>query len=123
MNVNNSNWISVHYPLVFGDQLPPERRMVQVWCASSAIPWVGYLRYAAGCLDSPFFVVPHGNDEKPVDVIAWCDCLNLQTPPGIVDNVTLAGRGFSARIHNREDVAEQQREWKAGRGEDFGEGK
>jgi hypothetical protein len=88
-----SEWITVHYPISLEDQLPPERKCVLVWCQSSHIPWVGYLRYAAGCYDSPFFVVPHGNDCRAVDVIAWCDCLRQDAPPGFV---AMPVRGFPA---------------------------
>jgi len=91
-----AEWVRVHYPIRVGDSLPPERRPVLVWCASSHIPWVGYLRYAAGCLDSPFFVVPHGNDKRPVDVVAWCDCLPDAPPDGCAG--FMAARGFPARV-------------------------
>jgi hypothetical protein len=92
-----AEWVRVHHPICIGDSLPPERRCVLVWCASSHLPWVGYLRYAAGCLDSPFFVVPHGNPNRGTDVIAWCDCLPTEPPEGF-PNMNLAGRGFPARV-------------------------
>ncbi len=89
-------WVPVHHPIGIGDRLPAEPRPVLVWCAGSTLPWVGYLRYAAGCLDSPFFVVPHGNPDRPTDVIAWCDCLPTEAPPGF-PAWSLAARGFPAR--------------------------
>jgi hypothetical protein len=57
---------------------PPERKLVMVAFApeslgegNPAATAVGYLRYSAGCKDSPFFVVP-GIGGAPTH---WCDCL------------------------------------------------
>jgi hypothetical protein len=58
-------------------QHPPERKLVVVQLPArpdKGLPpavAVGYLRYAAGCKDSPMFVTP-GIGGIPV---AWCDCL------------------------------------------------
>jgi hypothetical protein len=56
---------------------PKERKLVLVQLpgvperGGSPAVAVGYLRYAAGCKDSPYFVTPGvgGN------AVAWCDCL------------------------------------------------
>lgn len=56
---------------------PPERRYVLVHIAArpeKGLPpavAVGYLRYAAGCKDSPYFVTPGVGGEAT----HWCDCL------------------------------------------------
>jgi len=56
---------------------PPERKYVLVRLRSNKEDYpdgvaVGYLRYAAGDKQSPYFVVPglHTGTE-----LAWCDCL------------------------------------------------
>lgn len=58
---------------------PPERKYVLVAVApTNSLPVgvaVGYLKYAAGEKDSPFFVVPHFGHGESHRVIAWCDCL------------------------------------------------
>jgi len=79
-NLDPDPWRKVSHPIEPDDPLPPERKVVAVWCAgretgSAALPYVGYVRYASGELDSPYFVVYHGNSDRPVDVIAWCDCV------------------------------------------------
>lgn len=65
--------------------MPKERRYVLVAIAPSepeppstvstypASVAVGYLRYGAGCRDSPFFVVPGFG--RRFTVTHWCDCL------------------------------------------------
>ena len=58
--------------------LPPERKLVAVQSEGrpdKGLPpsvAIGYLRFAAGEKDCPFFVVP--GVERGKDV-AWCDCL------------------------------------------------
>ena len=80
----NVEWIEVHYPLKTGDLLPPEKKVVLVWLGeqknSNALPYCGYLKYAAGDKGCPYFVVYHGNSDRGVDVIAWCDCLPDEAP-------------------------------------------
>lgn len=72
-------WIPFDWRLGSRQQLPPERR--RVLCVVKApvrtCPQgvgVGYLRYAAGDPDSPFFVMPGVHPENGV-VTAWADCL------------------------------------------------
>ena len=55
---------------------PPEGKHVLVQCAakdeySAPAVAVGYRKNAAGCKDSPYFVIPGVGG----DVVAWCDCL------------------------------------------------
>ena len=76
------NWLSVSCPVAPGDPLPRERKPVLVWCEGSAIPWVGYVRYAAGDPESPYFVVPHGNLDRSTRVVAWSDCIPQTAPKG-----------------------------------------
>lgn len=63
-----------HY---YGSHLPPERRMVLVQIDKSEgnapCVAVGYLKFAAGDEDSPYFVVPGAR----VDFVVthWADCL------------------------------------------------
>jgi hypothetical protein len=62
---------------------PPEKKYVLVQCVaedecSAPAVAVGYRKNAAGCKDSPYFVIPGVGGE----VIAWCDCLpsDFDTP-------------------------------------------
>lgn len=66
---DSANWATQEHPA--------ERKLVLVQSEGrpggvSPSVSVGYLRFAAGCKDSPFFVVP--GVERGKDV-AWCDCL------------------------------------------------
>lgn len=80
--------------------LPPERRfvLVRTWptvrdglvrvrdrtCTRPAIA-VGYMKFGAGCEDSPYFVIPSVGGE----VVAWADCLGDEAQPnGILWEVT-----------------------------------
>ncbi len=109
---NEPVWHEVHYPIALSDPLPAERRVVLVWCGGEKsdlvfAPWLGYIHYAAGCRDSPVFVVYHGNRDLPVDVVAWCDCLPNEGPAWLDttekhDREQPAGRGFPARSGNSE---------------------
>lgn len=72
------NWI----PFEKDGDLPPERRYVLVQCAEQpeiGMPpcvAVGYLRYAAGDIESPYFVMPGvGGIGHRKTVTHWCDCL------------------------------------------------
>ena len=73
-------WHSVSNPILPSESIPAERRAVLVWLRGHALPFCGYIRYAAGDESSPHFVVYHGNSEIGSDVVAWCDCLPNQGP-------------------------------------------
>lgn len=116
-------WNRVHFPIQPDDPLPPERKVVLVWCdeqpeksrGGSALPYCGYIRYAAGDLNCPFFVVYHGNDQRSTAVIAWCDCLPDRGPDwakntGIYNEGQPEGRGFPARPVPDEAMDETQDE-------------
>lgn len=95
-------WNLVSYPIEPGDPLPPERKVVLVWLKKSALPFCGYVRYAAGDETCPYFVVYHGNEKRGSEVVAWCDCLPDKGPPGfdetrLYDQDQATGRGFAAR--------------------------
>lgn len=105
-------WNLVSYPIGTSDVLPPERKVVTVWCGghdasgkhvgSAALPYLAYLRYSGGEQDKPFFVVYHGSQDRPVDVIAWCDCLPDSGPEWVANAAMYSreqatGRGFPAR--------------------------
>jgi hypothetical protein len=62
---------------------PPEKKTVLVWLKGSALPFCGYMKYAAGDKESPYFVVYHGNPEIGADVKAWCDCLPNDGPQNV----------------------------------------
>ena len=86
-------WHRVNQPLARGDLVPPERKTVLVWLREKALPFCGYIRYAAGDRTCPFFVVYHGNPKISAEVIAWCDCL-----PGQGPDVPMASMYSSERI-------------------------
>jgi hypothetical protein len=71
------NWIPFDAALFDRQPLPAERRRVLVVVpatperGNAQTVAVGYLRYASGEADSPFFVVPGVGGP----VTHWCDCL------------------------------------------------
>ncbi len=97
----NFIWHPVSTPIQESQHIPAERKAVLVWLRQSHLPFCGYIRYAAGDKDSPYFVVYHGNSEIGSDVVAWCDCLPDQGPD--VPTATMysqqqkTGRGFPER--------------------------
>ncbi|MFN7782246.1 MAG: hypothetical protein ACK5PG_05890 [Lysobacterales bacterium] len=70
-------WIDYSEDLWHRQPLPPERRHVLVQVAArldKGMPpavAVGYMKFAAGCKDSPRFIVPGVGGP----VVSWCDCL------------------------------------------------
>lgn len=68
-------WNTVSNPIQSHETIPAERRVVLVWPREKALPFCGYIRYAAGDKNSPYFVAYHGNSNMGADVVAWCDCL------------------------------------------------
>lgn len=68
-------WISFEQSKWHHQPLPKERRYLL--CQIAAKPGlppavaVGYMRFAAGCKDSPVFTIPGVGG----DVVGWCDCL------------------------------------------------
>lgn len=101
----NIEWRTVHCPIHPDDPLPPERKVVLVWLGDAsdrnALPFCGYIRYAAGDVNCPYFVVYHGNSQIGSDVVAWCDCLPNSGPDlpqaRMFSDKQQAGRGFPAR--------------------------
>jgi hypothetical protein len=71
------NWVPFDQQKWHHQELPIARRYLLVQIAAKpreGLPpavAVGYMRFAAGCGDSPVFTIPGvgGN------VVAWCDCL------------------------------------------------
>jgi hypothetical protein len=94
-------WVTVSNPLLPSDRIPPERKVVAVWLRDSHLPFCGYIRYAAGDRECPYFVVYHGNAELGADVVAWCDCLPDVGPAvptaEMYTREQATGRGFPAR--------------------------
>lgn len=94
-------WHSVSNPILPNESIPAERRTVLVWLRGHALPFCGYIRYAAGDKNSPYFVVYHGNSEIGSDVIAWCDCLPDNGPDTDLAKMytkeQAKGRGFPER--------------------------
>jgi hypothetical protein len=81
--MSDPQWIAFDQKVYDRQPLPPERRyvLVRTWptdlhnvrdrdCTRPAIA-VGYMKFGAGCADSPYFVIPSVGG----DVVAWCDCL------------------------------------------------
>ena len=62
---------------------PPEKKVVLVWLRDQYLPFCGYMKYAAGDKDSPYFVIYHGNPKIGHDVVAWCDCLPDNGPEDV----------------------------------------
>jgi hypothetical protein len=95
-----STWQNVNFPLLPGDPLPAERKTVLVWLEDAHLPFCGYVRYAAGDVNSPYFVVYHGNPKIGTRVVAWCDCLPDTGPEvptaGMYTCERNAGRGYPA---------------------------
>jgi hypothetical protein len=91
------------YPLQAGDSLPAERKVVAVWLEDHYLPYCGYIRYAAGDPNCPYFVVYHGNSQIGARVVAWFDCLPDTGPADCPTalNYTMgrnAGRGIAAGL-------------------------
>ncbi len=107
-NQNNTKsspvWHYVSNPIQQNEHIPAERKVVLVWLKSSHLPFCGYIRYAAGDKECPFFVVYHGNSSIGSDVVAWCDCLPDQGPDVITSTMysreQKTGRGFRERKSN-----------------------
>jgi hypothetical protein len=95
------NWNSVSNPIAPDEEIPAERKVVLVWLAESALPYCGYIRYASGDGDCPYFVVYHGNPERGANVVAWCDCLPDTGPDRpnakMYTRDQKSGRGYPAR--------------------------
>ena len=99
MSEKSHVWHNVSNPIDPSDPLPPERKVVLVWMEGKALPFCGYVRYAAGDKDCPYFVVYRTVD--PVKVVAWCDCLP-DTGPELDSAIMYSrqqatGRGYPAR--------------------------
>lgn len=99
--IADGDWNPVSCPIAKGESIPAERRCVLVWVRGSHLPFCGYIRYAAGDRECPFFVVYHGNQEISAEVLAWCDCLP-DSGPDVPEGSTYSreqrdGRGFPAR--------------------------
>ncbi len=96
-----SGWNYVSNPIKPSEALPAERKTVIVWLRNEYLPFCGYVRYAAGDQDSPYFVVYHGNPLIATDVAAWCDCLPDEGPKfptaEMYSREQKTGRGFGAR--------------------------
>lgn len=94
-------WHYVHEPLNRElDSLPPERKVVLLWLRGKHLPFCGYLRYSAGCLDSPFFVMYRLAESG--SVVAWCDCLPDVGPElaeaAMYSRDQASGRGYPASV-------------------------
>lgn len=95
------SWVPVHCPIEPTDILPAERKVVAVWIRGRYLPQCGYIRYAAGDKDCPYFVAYHGNPSIGAEIVAWCDCLPEKGPnipeAGMFSSDQATGRGFPAR--------------------------
>jgi hypothetical protein len=95
--VKQSDWHLVHWPIRPEDKLPPERKVVLVFVKGSYLPYCAYIRYSAGDINCPYFVVYRS--DKGAEVWAWCDCLPEgphSTEAGFY-NANREGSGFPAR--------------------------
>jgi hypothetical protein len=93
-------WNKYNIDLFEKQKLPPERKYMLLMTKSHNLGYpnpiyVGYMKYAAGCKDSPSFVIPGYEGEGEylfdgciymINVIAWCDCLTAFEYPKEIDN-------------------------------------
>ncbi len=83
MRYKNNKWYKFDEHKGYRQALPPEYKLVLVAYeeVKSMFPEaivVGYLHYAAGCKDSPYFVTPGvALYHKHRKVVAWNDCVDL----------------------------------------------
>ena len=77
---------------------PPEKKTVLVWFENHALPYCGYMKFAAGDKDCPYFVT-YGLAHNPNrgDIIAWCDCLPDNAPADAPVGVRLYERGQATK--------------------------
>jgi len=95
--VKQSDWHLIKNPIEPEDKLPPERKVVLVFVKGSYLPYCAYIRYSAGDINCPYFVVYRS--DKGAEVWAWCDCLPEgphSTEAGFY-NANREGNGFPAR--------------------------
>jgi len=94
-------WSDVSNPIKPEEKIPAERKVVLVWLAESYLPFCGYIKYAAGDRECPYFVVYHGNPELGSNVVAWCDCLPDKGPDHpnaeMYTRDQKSGSGYAAR--------------------------
>ena len=92
-----ADWHLVNWPIRPENKLPPERKVVLVFVEGSMLPYCGYIRYAAGDINCPYFVVYRA--DKGAEVWAWCDCLpkGPDNTKAEFYNHNFAGRGFPKR--------------------------
>ena len=99
--IESTKWNFVSNPIHQNDYIPAERKVVLVWLKEKHLPFCGYIRYAAGDRNCPYFVVYHGNTEIGSDVLAWCDCLPDKGPDlpesRMFSKQQKKGRGFPKR--------------------------
>jgi len=106
-------WHLVSNPIAPEEHIPAERKTVLVWLRDTHQPFCGYIRYAAGDLSCPYFVVYHGNTNIGADVVAWCDCLPDAGPP--IDSAKMytkwnrTGRGVPERPASDANAARSSR--------------
>jgi hypothetical protein len=96
-----NEWNYVSTPIAASESIPAERKTVLVWVKDQHLPYCGYIRYAAGDRDCPYFVVYHGNERIGAEVIAWRDCLpddGPDVPEAMMYNKWATWRGFPARF-------------------------
>jgi hypothetical protein len=87
-----SEWRETTARPVGQEGLPPIRRVVLLWIRGEFLPRLGYLKFAAGDKDCPFWVVytaredHHSNADDPgvacTDVVAFRDCVPQDAPEG-----------------------------------------
>jgi hypothetical protein len=76
------NWINYDREKWSNQKLPKEKKWVllKVKIDNKCVPdpiVVGYMKFAAGCKDSPYFISPGVllQNTPHLKVYAWCDCL------------------------------------------------
>ena len=85
-----TTWIPTTNKPIGQQDLPPERKAVLLWIKEKELPFLGYLRYAAGDRDCPYWVCytcrEHRDREgnpKPFKVTHYADCLPENGPEGV----------------------------------------
>lgn len=78
-----TEWIPTTSRPIGQKKLPPERKVVLLWMKGKSLPFLGYLRYAAGDRECPYWVCYTWKDDEAFEVAHYADCLPINAPEGV----------------------------------------